>query len=67
MHRGQPASYTCPEKISDLPIHFGEESDMPRTVFVLILLTAILSSCAPASLLQTPGVKATNPVAEMTY
>jgi WD40 repeat protein len=40
---------------------------MPRTVFVLILLTAILSSCAPASLSQTPGAKATNFLPEVTY
>jgi hypothetical protein len=62
MHRGQPATYSCLEKISDLFIHFGEKSDMSRRVFVLILLTAILSSCAPASLPQNPEVKATYPL-----
>jgi ligand-binding sensor domain-containing protein len=40
---------------------------MSRPAFVLILLTAILSSCAPASLPQTPGAKATNPVPGVTY
>jgi hypothetical protein len=33
---------------------------------ILVLLTAILSSCAPASLPPTPEVKASNPLPEVT-
>jgi hypothetical protein len=40
---------------------------MSRTVFVLILLTATLSSCAPASLPQTPAAKTANPLPEVTH
>lgn len=40
---------------------------MLNRFLILVLLIAILSSCAPASQPQAPSAKATNPLSEVTY
>jgi hypothetical protein len=40
---------------------------MIKKFFTFILLTTLFSSCAPASLPQTPVAKATNPLPEVTH
>jgi hypothetical protein len=40
---------------------------MIKWFLTLVLLSTLIPSCAPASLPQAPGAKATNPVPEVTY